>query len=889
MAPSRRRSSYAAPSRGRAARSQRGAGLTAMFEALEARLPMAANIGAALWRITGDQVKGNFDDTIVVDRDPANAALLRATVNGTVVGTRREAAVRVIHVFGGRGDDTITIDIPGNTKIRSWLVGGVGNDTIHGGNAADHIQGGPGNDTLNGGGGDDGIEGGDGNDSLVGGTGNDSLRGDAGRDTLRGGAGRNSLVGGTGIDEFYGVKGVDSVRLAAGEKLIGNETTNPLRAVTSDNQLKSWYLDTAMQQWGGQLGQPAPWWPISCSIRQDAAGALAPSAGAAAGNTDFSGTNNQVAGVDEGDIVKTDGRSLYVLAGDGVDIVSAWPAASLSVSSHIAVDGDERSLFLRGSRLTVISQENHWVSPGGETGSQATFARVAGWWGGGLQWQPQVIVTVIDVADPSAPKILEKTALDGWLQDAREIDGRVFVVAQDALDIPTPALVPVGGIGTNPTTPVTPDPVSYTDADGLVTAILPPIDFPPAGTPRYVYEDAAAYRARLEQAWKDQALPTYTVTAASGTTTSGQLVTVDNAWVPLDFQSATLLSVVEFDITDNTVGPESSTSVAGVSGTVYASTTGLYVSAANWGSWWDSRDTGLTTNIYHFDLGAAGVPLVSMGAVPGTTLDQFSLDEHDGFLRVATTNWGSGGDWNFTNSSAGVFVLGQSDGNLVTVGAVQGLARGERIYSSRFVGDVAYVSTFKQVDPLFVINLADPTRPKVVGELKVPGFSSYLHPLDATRLLGIGRDVDPTNGRVLGLQLSVFDVSNPAKPRRSSTYTFAGDGWQSWSSALWDHHALAWFPEQRILTLPVQEGDWWSGSTGLVVFRIDLAANGTFTRLGEISHANGAVERGVRIGDLLYSVSAGEVKVHRVDDPSVEIAGVKLTPRSDTDVPVWIA
>jgi len=644
-----------------------------------------------------------------------------------------------------------------------------------------------------------------------------------------------------------------------------------------------------MQQWGGQLGQPAPWWPISYSIRQDAAGALAPSAGAAAGNTDFSGTNNQVAGVDEGDIVKTDGRSLYVLAGDGVDIVSAWPASPLAVSSHIAVDGDERSLFLRGSRLTVISQENHWVSPGGETGSQATFARVAGWWGGGLQWQPQVIVTVIDVADPSAPKILEKTALDGWLQDAREIDGRVFVVAQDALDIPTPALVPVGGIGTNPTTPVTPDPVSYTDADGLVTAILPPIDFPPAGTPKYVYEDAAAYRARLEQAWKDQALPTYTVTAASGTTTSGQLVTVDNAWVPLDFQSATLLSVVEFDITDDTVGPESSTSVAGVSGTVYASTTGLYVSAANWGSWWDSRDTGLTTNIYHFDLGAAGVALESMGAVPGTTLDQFSLDEHDGFLRVATTNWGNGGDWNFTNSSAGVFVLGQSDGNLVTVGAVQGLARGERIYSSRFVGDVAYVSTFKQVDPLFVINLADPTRPKVVGELKVPGFSSYLQPLDATRLLGIGRDVDPTTGRVLGLQLSVFDVSNPAKPRRSSTYTFAGDGWQSWSSALWDHHALAWFPEQGILTLPVQEGDWWSGSTGLVVFRIDLAANGTFTRLGEISHASGAVERGVRIGDLLYSVSAGEVKVHRVDDPSVEIAGVKLTPRSDTDLPVWIA
>jgi len=860
-----------------------------MFEALEARLPMAANIGAALWRINGDQVKGHYDDTIVVDRDPGNAAMLRATVNGTVVGTRREAAVRVIHVFGGRGDDTITIDIPGNTKIRTWLAGGAGNDTIQGGNAADHIQGGPGNDTLNGGGGDDTIEGGDGDDSLVGGTGNDAIRGDAGRDTLRGGAGKNSLVGGTGIDQFFGVKGVDQVRLAAGEQLIGNESTNPLQALTSADQLKSWYLDTAMKQWGAQLGQTVPWWPIAYTVRDGDVAVLAPSSGTAAGNVDFSGTNNQVAGVDEGDIVKTDGRSLYVLAGDGVDIVSAWPADALAVSSHVSVDGDERSLFLRGSRLTVISQENSWVSPSGETGTQTSFARIAGWWGAGLQWQPQVIVTVIDVADPSAPKVLEKTALDGWLQDAREIDGRVFVVAQDNLDIPTPALLPVEGSDGGLTTPGTLDPVSFTDGDGLVTTILPPIDIGPPGGAMYVYEDAAAYRARLEKAWSDHALPTYTVIAASGVTTSGQLVTVDHTWVPVDFQSATLLSVVEFDITDDTAGPESSTSVAGISGTVYASATGLYVSAANWGTWWDSRDTGLTTNIYHFDLAAAGVPLVSMGAVAGTTLDQFSLDEHDGFLRVATTNWGSGGDWNFTNSSAGVFVLGESDGNLVTVGAVKDLAKGERIYSSRFVGDVAYVSTFKQVDPLFIINLADPTRPKVVGELKVPGFSSYLQPLDATHLLGVGRDVDPTTGRVLGLQLSVFDVSNPAKPRRASTYTFAGDGWQSWSSALWDHHALAWFPEQGILTLPVQQGDWWSGSTGLVVFRVDLAADGTFTRLGEISHASGAVERGVRIGDFLYSVSAGEVKVHRVDDPTVELAGVTLSSRENTGYPVAIA
>lgn len=858
-------------------------GATTGFEALEPRLPMTANLVGGVWRIYGDGVPGKFDDTIVVERDPADATRLRATVNGAVVDTRREAAVRVVQAFGGKGDDSITLDIPGNTRIRSWLVGGPGNDTIRGGDASDHVVGGPGNDTVDGGGGDDLVEGGEGEDSLLGGKGDDTLRGDGGRDTLRGGAGRNTLFGGTGIDRFFGVQGVDRARLGPGERLVGNESTNPLRTLTTDSDLEAWYYATAMQQWGGRLGAEAPWWPIAYTTRETGVAIAGASPGSADASADHSGTNNQVDGVEEGDLVETDGRSLFVIAGDGVDIVGAGPASALAVTSHVTVAGDERSLFLDGGRLTVISQEQRWVAPGGEEGTQATFSRFAGWWGAGLRWQPAVIVTVIDVADPSLPRIVETTSLDGWLLDAREIDGRLFVVVQDDLDIPAPALVPVEKNGDDPTGGAA-DGGALT-GDGVVPTIAP-IDFWPGGGPRYRYEDAASYRVRLEKAWNERALPGYSTTDAAGTTSTGGLVSVDRTYVPAVFRSSQLLSVVQFDLADDTAGPTSSTTVAGITGTVYASTTGLYVAAANWGNWWDSRDRAVTTNIYHFDLEAAGVPLVSMGSVPGTTLDRFSLDEHEGLLRVATTDW-TGGVWNVTDSSAGVFVLGETDGNLVTVGAVTNLARGERIYSSRFVGDVAYVSTFRQVDPLFVIDLSNPIKPRVRGELEIPGFSSYLQPLDATHLLGVGRDVDPATGRVLGLQLSVFDVADPARPRRASTYTFAGDGWQSWSSALWDHHALAWFPEQRILTLPVQQGDWWSGSTGLVVFRIDPGADGGFTRLGEIAHSD-AVERGVRIGDLLYSVSATEVKVHRLDDPSTEIAGVRLTARGGSAPPAAV-
>ena len=848
-------------------------GFLAQVESLEPRHALAVGTAAySTWAIVGDTDPAAPNDTIIVDRDPANAALLRATVNGVVVGRRLEAKVGTLHVIGGVGNDSITISIPGNTRMKTQLYGNRGDDTITGSDGSDQIYGGPGNDTLNGGKGKDKLSGGADNDSLVGGAGNDSLYGEAGADTLRGGGGKNQLNGGAGIDTFYGVKGTDSARLAKGERLIGNESTNPLHSVDDVDQLKAWYIDTAMKQWGDQLGKDAwDWWSfpltydtVSGQGTLSSTSIVASTAVSPGQSGDFSGTNNQVAGVDEGDIVKTDGQHLYVLAGDGVDILNAWPADSLSVVSHITTDGSERALFLHGTRLTVISQEDSWTTLPNQS------SRISPWfsdWYG--HWQPQVNVTVIDVSAAGQPVVLEKTRLDGWLIDARSIDGRVLVVSQDSLDIPAPVILTIPQ----------PDPVTVEGPQlGIVAPIL--IDGGPGDGTRYVYETADSYRARLEKAWDDGAVPQFHVTA-SGDTTTGSLVTAGHAYVPQAPTDNTLLSVSSFNVDDSTAGPDATTSVAGVSGSVYASTSNLYVSATHWGNWWDSTDTGTTTNIYQFSLEDATVDLTAMGAVAGMTLDQFSLDESDdGLLRVATTS-GFG-----TAASSGVFVLAAAAGNLQTIGSVTGLAPGERIYSVRFVGEQGYVSTFLQIDPLFVINLSNPARPRVVGELKVPGFSSYLHPLDATHLLGIGRDVDPTTGRVLGLQLSIFDVSNPATPKRTSTYTFAGEGWQSWSAALWDHHALSWFGEHGILALPVQQGDWWNGNTGLVVFKVDPSSTGGFTNLGQITHDT-PVQRSIRIGDLLYSVSAGQVKVHRLDDPTLEMAAVTLTGAQNPTEP-WL-
>jgi len=890
----------------RARRPVRRAGFTAGCERLESRLALAATYQPGVWRISGDADRARPDDTIVVDRSPADARLLRATVNGVVVGTRAESAVRTIVVNGGLGNDSIRIDIPGNTRITTVLNGGPGNDTIRGGDGRDTIDGGPGDDTLNGGKGDDAVNGGAGNDSVVGGAGNDALTGGPGRDTIRGGAGKNTLDGGLGIDVLYGNRDTDKVRLDPGERLIGNESTNPLRQINDPARLEAWFTDTAMKQWGDVLGKDAAaWWQLPVVFYAD--GGPGRTVGTAvavnqSGTADFSGTNNQVAGVDEGDMVKTDGEHLYVLAGDGVDILDAGSGAALVTAAHVATPGQERALFLHGTRLTVISQENHWSPIAAD--ESTSVGRFAFW---NHHWQPRVDVTVIDVSVAASPTILETTRLDGWFVDARAIDGRVIVVAQDSFDIPSPAIIAVpatpgsgaggsasggAGSGAGSTGGVSPGGTSGGTGGSIVTGgigvspgvALPPISVGPIGDDgtRYVYESVAAYRARLEKAWDAAAIPGYTVTVAGGGTSSGDLVTPGRTYLPVRPTDNTMLAVVSFDVDDANPGPDASTAVAGVSGSVYASTSSLYVSATTIGNWWDDTDAFATTNLYRFDLGDDTLPLVATGAVPGMTLNQFSLDESDdGLLRVATTaGWGD-------VSSSGVYVLAASDGNLRTVGSVTRLAPGERIYSVRFIGDRGYVSTFRQVDPLFVIDLSKPTAPRVAGQLKVPGFSSYMQALDDTHLLGVGRDVDPETGRVRGLQLSIFDVADPARPRRTSTYTFPGNGWESWSAALWDHHALGWFARQGILALPVQQGDWTTGSSGLVVFKVDPSAADAFTNLGRIDHAD-PVLRSVRIGGYLYSVSAGEVRVHAIDDPTVELGHVQLA-RPDEPGPfvVW--
>ena len=231
------------------------------------------------------------------------------------------------------------------------------------------------------------------------------------------------------------------------------------------------------------------------------------------------------------------------------------------------------------------------------------------------------------------------------------------------------------------------------------------------------------------------------------------------------------------------------------------------------------------------------------GQLEGTLLNQFSLSEQDGVLRAATTV-GAGPE-----GESRVTTLAERDGVLARLGQVGGLGKGERIYAVRFLGDVGYVVTFRQVDPLYTLDLSDPRNPRTVGELKIRGYSAYLHPLGEGLLLGVGQDASE-RGTTLGTQVSLFDVSEPARPQRLHAWSVPGG---SSSEAEWDHHAFLWWAPSKLAVLPLESARF-SGAVGLNVERAaGIAEAGRATH--QLEGQDWPVRRSLVVGGRLVTIS----------------------------------
>ena len=343
-----------------------------------------------------------------------------------------------------------------------------------------------------------------------------------------------------------------------------------------------------------------------------------------------------------------------------------------------------------------------------------------------------------------------------------------------------------------------------------------------------------------------------------------------------------MLSVLHFDLDDH--GPVTATGLIADGWTIYASQKSLYAAQTShsWSGWWGWSPTEMTTVIHKFELDPSRpspVRYAASGSVDGWILDQFALSEHDGYLRVATTEfdwwWGRTPD---EEQASSVTVLADDGwGKLREVGHVGGLGPGERIFAVRFMGAKGYVVTFEQVDPLYTLDLSESTEPKVVGELKVTGFSSYLHPIGDDWLLAVGMEADE-EGRVQGLAVSVFDVRDFADPKLAHRYLIEGDDdFWSWSEALNDHHAFTY--HRGILSIPAYISGAEGRFNGLLVLAVD-PEDGIW-ELGRIDHQDLGksdehvwMRRSVYIEDAIYSLSSAGVKVNSLHNPEVELANV---------------
>ncbi len=522
--------------------------------------------------------------------------------------------------------------------------------------------------------------------------------------------------------------------------------------------------------------------------------------------TDFSTTNVQVAGVDEGDVIKNDGKYIYIIKGSELRVVEAYPAENLKELVSFTLGNPDETfnpteMYVDGNQLTVVGSDYKTpygtptpvpmesTTSGGSTGSAGAVSGSGGTAVPDATGAPAMQGTTVQVTPTSAPNMM----IYPYYNSTRT---KVFVI--DITDRTKPVV----------TRSVEFDGNYYTSRKVGSTLYM---------VMNYYYSPIVYYGAMQ---------PGVVDSASGGTATSTSASTVDPALVPqmVDTKTGTQEAIAScsqirilpkednFNYLITAAVPLSDLSknvsrsvVIGSSDNVYASQNNLYVAANDWGGGFYRPYGDYDTAVYKFALGNGTITYNSKGKVPGQLLNQFSMDESNGYFRVATTKneYVPGSEINNN-----VYVL---DSGMKLTGKIENIAPGEKLYSARFMGNKAYLVTFKRVDPFFVLDLSSPTNPKIAGKLKIPGYSEYLQPYDDNHILGFGYDVDaslvtpdtdflPYNAKK-GLKISMFDVTNLANPKEMFTTIIGDQG--TYSEVLDNHKALLFDKDKQLLALPI--------------------------------------------------------------------------------------
>jgi len=530
-----------------------------------------------------------------------------------------------------------------------------------------------------------------------------------------------------------------------------------------------------------------------------------------------SNTNVQVQGVDEGDLVKTDGRFLYSIQGGQIRIVRAYPPKELELLASVKLDDGlyANELYIEDDRLVVVG--------GGWDGAQlpGPLADVAFPWPMG---NPKTVARVYDVSNRRQPVLEREVSIGGSLLASRKVGDSLYLLAR-----------------------------TY---------------------PSFYLEAARANAtAKPARATRSTALPAVADSAVGGGK-SRPLPLADVYYFP-GFLEADYVTVAGFRPSRPKL-PADIKSFLGAGSLAYASTDNILLSAADSAApITDGGDPVPASNLYRLSIQDGISKFQAAGKVPGGPLNQFSMDQSGNHFRIATTvsRWIQKGDTGELQNWNNLYIL---DSDLHISGRLEHLAEGERIFAARFLGDRCYLVTFRQIDPLFVLDLADPAAPKVLGELKIPGFSHYLHPYDDQNILGIGQDTDDSGQLQGGVRLALFDVADVTQPKLRHSLVIGSQG--SYSDVFYDHRALLFDKTRDLLgfpileTAPVAGGDWpMAVFQGAQIYRISAAEG--FRKLAVISHARDdnpydwyrSVRRLLTIEDQFYTLSEARIQADDID------------------------
>jgi hypothetical protein len=590
------------------------------------------------------------------------------------------------------------------------------------------------------------------------------------------------------------------------------------------------------------------------------------------GATDYSTTNTQVASVDEADYVKNDGNTVFVLAKDGLHVIDAWPAAEAHEIAHLSLPGEPRRLYFTDNRLVVYTR----IQATGTNGKAGTSnpSDQGCTYGYNCRFSSEgghTMIQVFDVTAPATPVELMRYELSGGYVDSRRIGAFVYTVAHDSGATQIPGL------------DYTLQASSYQDLQTKYTQRI------------------ADNNAKIDATSDDYFLPWVQTIKPDGTTTA--VSSCQQALVTQGAQGASFVSINTFNLT--TLVSPTRTVIGSNAGYIYASPTAMYMAVdrtyeqdyLNRSSSSYATYQATDSFVHKFNLNGTDTSYAGSVTLTGHILNQFAMDEFDGVLRVASTK-----GWVPDASVISYLTtFGMQAGKLVQLGQIGGIGPQEDIRSVRFDANRGYVVTFKKTDPLFVFDLTDASKPKLMGELQIPGFSTYMQRLDDTHVLAIGFTADDHESYAYfnGIQIQIFDVSDLANPKLAWKYVIGTRG--SSSEALTNHLAFNYFAPKKMLALPITvcegggNGSYATNLTfaGVMAFDISLdtgiAEHGRlpFIEAGNIAATDNCdkwwtdskslVKRSIFMDDYIYGLSDTQMRVAGLSKMSSVLQTVSLS------------